>query len=118
MASMQKWILTSIICGFSAFAMGNVDVSVQIEGVWKNIRHGIEITVLVTENGIKTQRANHERWYNYVEYREGQYRDENGHNYYIVDENTIEWEDRSGKKRLRFTRSATSPTGITATVQS
>jgi hypothetical protein len=104
---MRKSLLGSQILSLIVFSTALASTDVDIQGVWKNTQKEISITVKVTNSGIRVRRIDQTTWYAYEEYREGQYRDREGNNYYIVDENTLEWEDNKGERRLRFSRSMT-----------
>ena len=77
----------------------------QLEGRWESDRHHIIITIETTKEGIRVKRSGQNRWYEYLEYRENQFRDSQGNTYYLLSDNTLEWEDQSGKKHLRFKKS-------------
>ncbi|NND31676.1 MAG: hypothetical protein HKN76_03730 [Saprospiraceae bacterium] len=106
---MRNWVMTAVTGMTLSFTWFGITTSVQIDGRWTNAEFGIDLIIELTEAGIKARRVDQENWYVYEEYREGQYRDEDGNNYYIVDENTIEWEDQSGDKHLRFIRKEVDP---------
>ena len=80
----------------------------HIDGIWENARTKVSVMVKTTASGIKVQRINKNRWYYYQELRDDQFRDEEGNTYYLIDEKTLEWEDATGAKRIRFYRKGSS----------
>jgi hypothetical protein len=102
--SMKKWnaipvlMMCLVVFAFSAHA------DHRIEGIWENPGHRILLTIESTGNGIRVKRSDQNRWYHYDEFRDGQFRDRDGNTYYLIDDQTLEWEDRSGRKYLRFQR--------------
>lgn len=76
----------------------------RLDGTWESTRNNLILIIESTGNGIRVKRSDQNRWYQYEVYREGQYRDQQGNNYYLIDNNTLEWEDHSGRKYLRFQR--------------
>jgi hypothetical protein len=76
----------------------------RLNGTWESTRNNLILTIESTGNGIRVKRSDQNRWYQYEEYRDGQYRDQQGNNYYMIDNSTLEWEDHSGRKYLRFQR--------------
>lgn len=75
-----------------------------LEGTWENQKNRIILTIESTPDGIRVKRSGQNRWYTYRQIRENQFRDEEGNIYYLNHDNSLEWEDRNGKKRLRFLR--------------
>ncbi|NND09455.1 MAG: hypothetical protein HKN87_24030 [Saprospiraceae bacterium] len=80
----------------------------HIDGIWENSRTKVSVMVQTTASGIKVQRINKNRWYYYQELRDDQFRDDEGNTYYLINEKTLEWEDATGAKRIRFYRKGSS----------
>ncbi|MBK8506785.1 MAG: hypothetical protein IPL46_34155 [Saprospiraceae bacterium] len=92
-----------IVVAMSLICFANVaHADHHLEGVWESDRNQIVLTIETIKEGIRVKRTGQNRWYEYLEYRENQFRDSQGNIYYLLGDNTLEWEDKSGKKRLRF----------------
>lgn len=87
----------------SGWSVGN-----DLDGIWENARTKVSLMVKSTASGIKVQRINKNRWYYYQELRSDQFRDDDGNTYYLIDEQTLEWEDAKGDKRIRFYKKGSS----------
>ena len=85
----------------------------HLEGIWESDRNQIVLTIESTKDGIRVKRIGQDRWYEYREYRENQFSDTQGNIYYLLSDNTLEWEDQSGKKRLRFQKKSNSRQDLT-----
>lgn len=100
---MKIWISAFFLLfmiSFSPSTWANQD----LEGTWKNEQNQITLIIQSTNNGIRVRRSGQNRWYEYERIRQNQFRDREGNTYYFNRDNTLEWEDRSGNKRIRFTR--------------
>jgi hypothetical protein len=84
------------------------DANRDLEGIWESDRNQIVLTIESTNDGIRVKRAGQDRWFEYREYREDQFRDSQGNIYYLLSDKSLEWEDQSGKKRLRFRKKSDS----------
>ena len=81
----------------------------RLEGIWENQQNRIILTIESTSDGIRVKRSGQNRWYTYHQIRENQFRDGEGNVYYLNHDNSLEWEDRNGKKRIRFFRRQHNP---------
>ncbi len=101
----MKGGISFFICMVAAIGLPlNAQADQRLDGTWESSRNNLILIIESTSNGIRVKRSDQNRWYQYEEYREGQYRDQQGNNYYLIDNNTLEWEDHSGRKYLRFQR--------------
>jgi hypothetical protein len=99
----MKGRILILFVGMSLISFANTThADRDLEGIWESDRNQIVLTIETTKEGIRVKRSGQTRWYEYLEYRENQFRDSLGNTYYLLSDNTLEWEDRSGKKRLRF----------------
>ena len=101
---MKTWITllsTCLVFFISVQAIANNDV----DGIWINSLKGLTVIVESTSRGIRVKRQDQQTWYEYEEYRVGQYRDAEGNNYYLVDASKLEWEGSNGKRRIVFNKS-------------
>lgn len=72
------------------------------EGTWQDEQNRIILLVEKVPEGIRVKRSGQDRWYSYQRYRENQFRDSEGNTYYLNGDHSLEWEDRTGRKRIRF----------------
>ncbi len=101
----MKGRISFFICMVAAIGLPlSAQTDHRLDGTWESTRNNLVLIIESTGNGIRVKRSDQNRWYQYEAYREGQYRDQQGNNYYLIDNNTLEWEDHSGRKYLRFQR--------------
>jgi len=100
---MKIWITLSATC-LIFFGSTQVHGKNDVEGKWINATKGLTLIVETTSNGIRVKRTDQQNWYEYEEYRVGQYRDKDGNNYYLIDGEKLEWEGKDGERRLVFSR--------------
>lgn len=99
---MKSIIIVTMATLLSCLPSSGWSASYDIDGIWENARTKVSLMVKTTASGIKVQRINKNRWYYYQELRSDQFRDDEGNTYYLIDQHTLEWEDASGDKRIRF----------------
>ena len=79
----------------------------SIEGYWKNDRTGITVHIEHTVDGIRARRLDQSIWYTYSQIRSNFYRDGEGNTYFLIDDDLLEWENKTGLKKIRFQRART-----------
>jgi len=100
---MKIWMTLNAAC-LVLFITIQASAKSGVEGIWINSARGLTVFVEAIPDGIRVKRTDQQRWYEYEEYRVGQYRDADGNNYYFVDDSKLEWEGKDGKKRIIFSR--------------
>lgn len=80
-------------------------VANPIDGIYENQKANVQVLVESTAHGMRVRRLDQSQWYEYEQIRPGQFRDNQGNTYYIVEDSQIEWEDPEGEKRIRFVKS-------------
>ncbi len=101
MTTLIAFLTSSILALFTPTAAAKTH---HLEGVWENNRSNLSIRVESIRDGIRVKRLDRNRWHSYTQVRDDQYQDRDGNTYFLIDQNTLEWEDRKGQKRIRFYR--------------
>ncbi len=102
---MHLFTLFNVFTLFTVVVFDNVIHEQKISGIWQNEAKELVIRVEPLDDGIKVKRQDQSIWYYYDQIRPNQYRDDLGNTYYLLNDQSLEWESSDGIKRIVFNRS-------------
>jgi len=100
----SRIILSLLALATTLVSFTTVEARSYVEGYWTNAVEGMEIEIRSTNYGIKVKRTDKNRWYYYDREGNDSFRDHDGNRYFLEGDSRLVWENRSGRKRLRFRR--------------